>query len=115
MHHPASDQLGRFRAAVDDDRRAGAFENAIATARQAGLATNDWGLKRAPKGYSPDHPRIALLRMKHLTVFHHHHELEPWLHTPTCDQRIRTELESTLPVVQWLAESVGPPARPRSG
>src|SRR5215212_8920809 len=33
MHQPASDQLARFRAAIDDGRRAGSFERAASTAR----------------------------------------------------------------------------------
>ena len=37
LHHPASDQLGRYRAAIDDGRRAASFERALATARAAGL------------------------------------------------------------------------------
>src|SRR5215211_778598 len=32
IHNPASDQLDRFRAAIDDRRRAGAFERAVAAA-----------------------------------------------------------------------------------
>ena len=31
LHHPASDQLDRFRAAIDDDRTAKGFERAIAS------------------------------------------------------------------------------------
>jgi uncharacterized protein (TIGR02453 family) len=112
LHHPAPDQLERFRAAIDDDRRGRSFERAIGNAQAAGMSTNSWGLKRAPKGYSTDHPRIERLRMKHLTVFRRH-ELEPWLHTPTCDQLIQTELESSRPLLKWLAENVGPTTRPR--
>jgi uncharacterized protein (TIGR02453 family) len=112
LHHPASDQLERFRAAVDDDRRARGFEDAIASAEAAGLATIEPSLKRAPKGYPANHPRIDRLRMKHLTLFHRH-PLEPWLHTPACDKRIKAELEAAAPFVNWLAETVGPSARPR--
>jgi len=112
LHHPAPDQLGRFRAAIDDDRRAPGFGRALASTRAAGLATNDAGLKRAPKGYSPDHPRIDLLRLTHLTVFARH-DLEPWLHTPAADARIQAELESAQPLIAWLAENVGPSAHAR--
>jgi uncharacterized protein (TIGR02453 family) len=110
LHHPASDQLERFRAAIADDRRAKGFERAIARAEAAGLAPIPPALKRAPKGYSPDHPRIERLRMRELTVFRLH-ELEPWLHTPECDERIRAELDAARPLVKWLAETVGPSVR----
>src|SRR5215208_508832 len=57
MHQPASDQLARFRAAIDDGRRAKSFERAIAAAEAGGLEVPPPELKRAPRGYPPDHPR----------------------------------------------------------
>jgi uncharacterized protein (TIGR02453 family) len=112
LHHPAPDQLARFRKAIDDDRRARSFEQAVATAEAAGLAMIEPELKRAPKGYPPDHPRIARLRMKHLTAFHRH-ELGPWLHAPDCDERVQAELAAARPFVDWLSSTIGPTTRPR--
>ena len=86
LHHPARDQLERYRAAIDDRRRAATFEKAIGAAEAAGLEAAEPELKRAPRGYPIDHPRIARLRMKELTV-HRRHELEPWLHEPVCRRR----------------------------
>ncbi|MEA2137445.1 MAG: hypothetical protein QOG56_595 [Solirubrobacteraceae bacterium] len=37
LHHPATDQLERFRAALDDDRRAQAFERAVRRCDRAAL------------------------------------------------------------------------------
>jgi uncharacterized protein (TIGR02453 family) len=113
LHHPASDQLERFRAAIDDARRAKGFERAVATARAAGLAVAEPALRRAPRGYRPDHPRIERLRLKELTVYRRH-PLEPWLHEPACDELVRTELESARPLVAWLSEHVGPSQRSRA-
>jgi uncharacterized protein (TIGR02453 family) len=112
MWHPEPDQLERFRAAIDDRRRGAAFERAVAKAQSGGLSLVDPDLKRAPKGYSPDHPRIERLRLKRLAASHHH-PLRRWLHTRECDQRIRAELESARPFVTWLNEHVGPTTRPR--
>jgi uncharacterized protein (DUF2461 family) len=112
LHAPASDQLGRYRAAIDDGRRAASFEKALATARAAGLEPAPPELKRAPRGYPLDHPRIDRLRMKEITVYRRH-ALEPWLHTPAAVGRIRTELESARPLVSWLAKHVGPSQRMR--
>jgi uncharacterized protein (TIGR02453 family) len=113
MHHPATDQLERFRAAIADERRARRFESVLGKAQTAGLQLAGPELKRAPKGYSPDHPRIERLRLKTITV-HRRHDLEPWLHTPECDERVATELTSARPLVTWLAETVGPSLHPRS-
>ena len=111
LHHPASDQLVRFRAAIDDRRRATSFERAVRTATAAGLALAEPGLKRAPRGYPQDHPRIERMRMKELTVYRRH-ALEPWVHEPACDELIRTELEGARPLVSWLEKQVGPSQRP---
>jgi uncharacterized protein (TIGR02453 family) len=112
LHQPASDQLERFRAAIDDQRRAEGFERAVEAAAAAGLSVPEPELKRAPRGYAPDHPRIDRLRLKELTV-HRRHALEPWLHEPECDERVRTELEAARPLVEWLGENVGPSQRSR--
>jgi uncharacterized protein (DUF2461 family) len=110
MHHPASDQLERFRRTIDDGRRAAGFERAVKKAAAAGLQPAAPALKRAPRGYPMDHPRIDRLRLKELAVYHRH-PLKPWLHTPECDKRVRSELESARPLVTWLGKHVGPPSQ----
>lgn len=114
LHQPAPDQLERFRAAVDDRRRAAGFARALRTAEAAGLTLAEPELKRAPRGYRPDHPRIDWLRLRNITV-HRRHALEPWLHEPECAERVRTELDAARPLVAWLGRQVGPSQRPRAG
>src|SRR4051812_29552905 len=58
LHHPATDQLERFRQAIDDGRRAKGFERALESAHDGGLALVEPELKRAPRGYPQNHPRI---------------------------------------------------------
>lgn len=112
LHQPASDQLARYRAAIDDGRRAASFERAVAAAGKAGMELAPPELKRAPRGYPIDHGRIDRLRMKELTVYRRH-GLEPWLHTPRCRARVRAELEGARPLVTWLSKHVGPTDRNR--
>jgi uncharacterized protein (TIGR02453 family) len=113
LWHPAPDQLARFRAAIDDGRKARGFERGLAAAERGGLAAADPELKRAPRGYPMDHPRLHRLRMKQLTVSRRH-ALEPWLHKPTCDERVRSEMVAARPLVKWLAETVGPSTQGRT-
>jgi uncharacterized protein (TIGR02453 family) len=113
LHHPAPDQLERYRAALDDERRAQAFERAVREARLAGMEMIEPELKRAPRGYRPDHPRIEHLKRKHVTVYHRH-ALEPWLHEAACTKRVREQLEASRPLVTWLTEQVGPSTVPRA-
>jgi uncharacterized protein (TIGR02453 family) len=110
IHAPASDQLERYRAAIDDGRRAAAFERALERAEAAGLEPAPPQLKRAPRGYPQDHARLERLRMKELTVYRRH-GLEPWLHKPECYERIGAELDAARPLVTWLTKHVGPSRR----
>ena len=111
LHHPAPDQLERFRQAIDDTRRAKAFETAIATANDAALELIAPELKRAPRGYPIDHPRIDRLRLKRITL-HRRHPLERWLHQKQCRERVRTELDAARPLMGWLTKQVGFSQRP---
>ena len=112
LHRPAPDQLERFRAAIDDRRRAAAFERALRRAEAAGLSLAEPELKRAPRAYPADHPRLDRLRLKEITVSRRH-ALARWLHQPGCDRRVQEELEAAAPLVRWIAEIVGPSTRPR--
>ena len=115
LHRPAADQIERFRAAIDDPRRGKAFERAVADATDAGLELTAPELKRAPRGYPPDHPRVALLRCKTFTVYRRH-ALQAWLHEPRGAEIVRAQLEAARPLVAWLTKHVGPAAaRPRPG
>ncbi len=107
LHHPASDQLGRFRQAIDDGRKAAAFERAVKTAQAEGLTPVEPELKRAPRGYPQDHPRLDRLRLKRVTVYRRH-PIGPWLHKRQADKKIRTELDAARPLIEWLAKHVGP-------
>lgn len=113
LHNPAPDQVARIRRLVDDGRSAAPLTRAIATAEAAGLSLNEPDLRRAPRGYAPDHPRIDLLRRRALTVSHRH-PLAGWIHRPAAGARIRRELTAAAPLVRWLRERVGPTDRPRA-
>jgi uncharacterized protein (TIGR02453 family) len=73
---PTSDQLNRFREAVDrdpDELRAILEET---TFIDVFGALEGERLKTAPKGYDPTHPDIDLLRLKQITVIHHYPDQE---------------------------------------
>ena len=95
---------------MDDGRRAAGFTRAVRAGEGEGLVLSEPALKRAPRGYPADHPRLDLLRLKTLTMFRRH-ELGAWLHTKRCDDVVRGELEALRPLVRWLGEWVGPSQR----
>lgn len=113
LHRPSSDQVDRFRQALDDGRTAAGFERALNVAGAEGLEIAGPELKRVPRGYGPEHPRAGRLRLKELTVSRRH-PLKRWLHTKECERRVRTELESARPLVDWLGKNVGPSQRSRA-
>ncbi|MFL5823012.1 MAG: DUF2461 domain-containing protein [Solirubrobacteraceae bacterium] len=112
LFHPAPDQLERFRAAINDGRKAGGFERAVSTAQEAGLSMIEPALKRAPRGYPADHPRLERLRLKQFTAYRRY-PVRRWLHLPECDERVKSGLEATRPLVSWLGKNVGPSTRER--
>ena len=110
MYMMASDQLERYRRAVDDNRRGTALEKLVGQLEEQGIAvTGRDQLKTAPKGYAKDHPRIELLRNKGL----HSWQDWPfgrWLGTPEVIERVSESLRATKPLMQWLNKNVGPSA-----
>ena len=63
-YHLERPQLARLREAIDDDRTGKQIEASSPTLRKAKAdVTAHDAVKTAPRGYSPDHPRIDLLRL----------------------------------------------------
>ncbi|MER3389614.1 MAG: DUF2461 domain-containing protein [Microcella sp.] len=116
-YQPASDQLGRFRALVDDNRLAGDLEATLEEAGEGGFEVFDSdALVTAPRGFSVDHPRIDLLRLRNLAIRRTHRRDEEWLTQPVALERIRQAWRTVSIWNEWLAENVGPSVNPpRSG
>ena len=60
----ASDQVARFRTAVDDERRGDDLEKRLAASAPTASRSRGETLKTRPRGVDPDHPRLELLRHK---------------------------------------------------
>ena len=113
LYSPSRDQLDRLRRAIDADRTGAALMRAIATAREAGLELSQPDLKRGPRGFDPDHPRMDLLRRRRMVVLRRH-PLRAWLHKREAGRRIRADLDASVPLVTWLREHVGPSQESRA-
>jgi uncharacterized protein (TIGR02453 family) len=108
----APDQLARFRAAVDDDRRGAdlaARLDGIATTQVDGAALTIAGdrLATRPRGIAPDHPRLDLLRYRSLYV-HRSWVPDEALHEPKTAQRVTAAWRAARPLTDWLDDHVGP-------
>ncbi len=107
-HHLASDQLERFRAAVDDAKTGPKLATALAAARKARFEMGTSGsLQRAPRGYPNDHPRIELLRLKGMHIGKNY-GAPKWLHTAGARDRIVKTWRDAGPVNTWFDKHVGP-------
>ena len=107
LYSPARDQLDRLRQGIDSPRTAASLARAVGRARRAGLELAPPELKRGPRGYPADHPRMDLLRRRRMVVAKRH-DLAAWVHRPEAGARIRAQLEAAGPLVRWLRQHVGP-------
>ena len=106
LYMPMSDDLKRFRAAIDDDRAGAELEGIVAKLRKAkyDVGAHDT-LKTAPRGYAKDHPRIALLQMKGV-VMSKAWPVGGWLGTKKAKDRVVTTLRAARPLNRWIEEHV---------
>ncbi len=61
-------QVGRFRDAVDDDRKGRELVRLVKKVRSSGFEIGGDTLKTRPRGVAEDHPRLDLMRHKSLTA-----------------------------------------------
>lgn len=109
-HQMARDQLARFREAVADERTGPALEAVVADLGRRYDVSSE-GLTTAPRGYPRDHPRIALLRLKGVTVSTSWPP-GPWLSTRRALSRVVGVWRSAQPLNDWLNAHVGPSTEP---
>ncbi len=104
----ASDQLARFRTAVDSDvlglEIVGIVERLVDQRYTIGAIGQ---LKTAPRGYPKNHPRIELLRRKGLMASRSW-EQATWMSSRTVLRRVREAWEGAADMNHWLDTHVGP-------
>jgi len=108
----ASDQLDRFRRAIDDNRTGKELEKLVKTLEKAAIEVSAHDtLKTSPKGYPKDHPRVDLLRHKGLIAWKHW-PAGSWLGTAQAKKRVVDLLHAARPLCGWLDKHVGPSTQP---
>ena len=106
---PQGSQVDRFRRGVDGPRGP-ELATALARLRRTWEIGGD-PLKTHPRGYPSDHPRIDLLRFRQLTVARTY-GVEDWLATRRVLTTVRKDWQSITPLLEWLADTVGPAEDP---
>jgi len=114
MYSMASDQLERYREAVDEAKAGAKLSNVVSAIRATGIeVTARDALKTAPRGYPKDHPRIEFLRLKGLHTWREW-PVAPWLSTPKAKARVVDLLRQSRPLMTWLDTYVGPSRLPEA-
>lgn len=101
-----SAQLARIRHAIDDDRTGQELERVVADLERQGYTISGEQLRTAPRGWTTDHPRIALLRHKQL-VAGRHYGFEG-LDDPALVDRVRADWRAMRPLLDWLHPRAAP-------
>ncbi len=107
LYRLSSDQLQRYRRALDSPVSAGVLDRAVRSCEKAGLHLGGDRLVRVPSGFAKDHPQAELLRHKSVTVSAQL-DAPPWLATPRARVEIVRRFRAMQPVVSWLDHHVGP-------
>ena len=105
-YQPAREQLARFREIVDDNRLVGDLEATLDEVSESGftIMTTD-ALATAPRGFSVDHPKIALLRLKRLAIAAQHAPAD-WMSGPELVDRVRAGWRTVRVWNDWIAENL---------
>jgi uncharacterized protein (TIGR02453 family) len=106
---PQGEQIARYRMSVDGP--AGAELERIVASMKRTWEVDGKPVKTRPRGIAADHPRIDLLRNRALTVARHY-PVEPRLGTRRALTTVRSGWRSMRPMIEWLADYVGPATDP---
>jgi len=114
MYMMASDQLERYRAAIDANASGRKIEKIVADLRKKKIEVSAHDeLKSAPRGYDKGHPRIDLLRLKGLIAWKQW-RVGAWLGTAKPKDRIVEFLHTVKPMNAWLQANVGESTMPQA-
>jgi uncharacterized protein (TIGR02453 family) len=108
----ASDQIARYRVAVDEERRGEELRARLDKLTGAGMTVAGDKLATRPRGVPADHPRLELLR---------HRGLYAWRRWAGEEELLSAELVRLVadtwrlctPLMEWLVDHVGPTEQPR--
>lgn len=99
-----SDQLRRYRAAIDNQHSGTEFEELLSELAARSLPVSHGAeapLKTAPRGYTVAHPRILHLRWKGAAVVREYARAD-WMHTHEALDVIQAVWHGASPLKAWL-------------
>lgn len=107
LYKPEGAALERFRGAMDSNVSGRLLQRIVTSLRRQRYHVDTHErLRSAPRGYSADHPRVELLRMKGIFAGKTFAP-EAWLSTRGALRRIRRVVNDVRPLADWLRVHVG--------
>ena len=110
-YSPQGQQIHRYRGVVDGPA-GGELERLLEGYARTPYVLEGNALKTYPRGWAPDHPRIDLLRMRALTLSRTYAPAD-WMGTRQGFTTVRKDWRAMRPLIEWLADHVGPGEDPR--
>lgn len=111
-YNMATDQLERFRAAIDGEATGAELDQLARAVEKKGLTLGSMTeLKTAPRGFPKDHPRIEFLRRKGLFAGKEF-PLAKWMHGKGALAKLMEVWHDAAPLTEWLDAYVGPSTLP---
>ncbi|MER7014633.1 DUF2461 domain-containing protein [Saccharopolyspora sp. NPDC000359] len=104
--HTESDQLARFRTAVDAEIHGEQLRRLLDALVASGWEVAGDQLRSRPRGFAADHPRLDLLRHRTLYAFQRW-EPDDTLHERDCLDRVRRAWAQVRELNQWCADHIG--------
>jgi uncharacterized protein (TIGR02453 family) len=101
FYEASSPRLAAIRDAIADARRGPQLRRILNRLVQQGWELGGDTLKRTPRGYDADHPRIDLLRHKSMTLGKSY-GFEPVIHTAGLLDLVRADWRQARPFVEWV-------------
>ena len=95
-YEASSARLAVIREAISDDAHGAQLAGILAELEDSGWTVGGETLKTAPRGYDVEHPRIALLRHKSLTVGREY-GFDPVIHSADLVDRVRDDWRTATP------------------
>ncbi len=106
-YQSSPDQVARYRAALATAAPAERLAGLVQALTDEGLTLGGDRLKSRPRGVPADHPNVEWLRFRTMYV-ERRWEPAAWMGTPDASDQVRRQWRAMRPLMDWLAEVVGP-------
>jgi uncharacterized protein (TIGR02453 family) len=100
-----TDEIARYRAAVDAPAAGSELQRLVDALADAGFDVEGDRVATRPRGVAADHPHLELMRARSLMVFRRFGAPD-WLATPRAADEVRGAWRAVRPLAEWVGRHV---------